>query len=153
MYAQRDKAHQDAATDVAAMANGPGGAIFLGVRDDDGAAVEITPVAFSEVTELRLRQAIVSQAAPAPLFVIHRVPLAADRDRGLYLVVVPPSPYAPHAVRLNVRLGYPRRHGPNTDGCPSQKSRRRIGHALSPANSGLIGSMLCGTRARWCSHS
>lgn len=66
VYAQSGKAHQDAATDVAAMAKGPGGAIFLGVRDDDGAAVEITPVAFSEVTELRLRQAIVSQAAPAP---------------------------------------------------------------------------------------
>jgi hypothetical protein len=40
-YAATDKAHQDAATDVAAMANGPGGAIFLGIRDHDGAAAEL----------------------------------------------------------------------------------------------------------------
>lgn len=114
IYKDADKGHQDAAADVAAMANGPGGAIFLGIRDQDGAAVEVVPVAFSEMTELRLRQAIISLSAPAPLFVLHRVPVTAALDRGVYLVVVPPSPYAPHAVRSGVRLGYPRRSGPHT---------------------------------------
>jgi hypothetical protein len=114
VYKDTDKGHQDAAADVAAMANGPGGAIFLGIRDHDGAAAEVVPVAFSETTELRLRQAIISLSAPAPLFVVHRIPMAADLDRGIYLIVVPPSPYAPHAVRSGVRLGYPRRSGPHT---------------------------------------
>jgi len=113
-YASTDKGHQDAATDVAAMANGPGGVIFLGVRDHDGAAAELVPVTFSERTELRLRQAIISRTAPAPSFVVHRVPLAADPEHGVYLIIVPPSPYAPHAVRTDSRLGYPRRSGPHT---------------------------------------
>lgn len=114
VYKDTDRGHQDAAADVAAMANGPGGAIFLGIRDHDGAAAEVVPVTFSETTELRLRQAIISLSAPAPIFVIHRVPTTADLDRGIYLIVVPTSPYAPHAVRSGVRLGYPRRSGPHT---------------------------------------
>jgi len=116
VYKDTDKAHQDAAADVAAMANGPGGAIFLGIRDHDGAAAEVVPVAFSETTELRLRQAIISLTAPAPLFVMQRIPVTSEGevDRGIYMVVVPPSPYAPHAVRLGSRLGYPRRSGPHT---------------------------------------
>jgi hypothetical protein len=113
-YAATDKGHQDAATDVAAMANGPGGAIFLGIRDHDGAAAELVPVTFAETTELRLRQAIISLSAPAPLFVVHRIPLEADREHGVYLIIVPPSPYAPHAVRTGSRLAYPRRSGAHT---------------------------------------
>lgn len=113
-YAATDKGHQDAATDVAAMANGQGGVIFLGIRDHDGAAAELVPVTFSETTELRLRQAIISRTAPAPFFVVHRVPHAADREHGVYLIIVPPSPYAPHAVRTGSSLGYPVRAGAHT---------------------------------------
>jgi hypothetical protein len=113
-YAATDKGHQDAAADVAAMANGPGGVIFLGIRDHDGAAAELVPVTFSETTELRLRQAIISRTAPAPFFVVHRIPLAANPEHGVYLIIVSPSPYAPHAVRTDSRLGYPRRSGPHT---------------------------------------
>ena len=114
VYAQTEKGHRDAASDVAAMANGPGGAIFLGIRDHDAAAVEVTPVEFSEATELRLGQAIISQTAPKPDFKIHRIPSAADPTHGVYLIVVPPSAYAPHAARLNDRLGYPKRAGIHT---------------------------------------
>lgn len=114
VYAQTEKGHRDAATDVAAMANGPGGVVFLGIRDHDGAAVEVTPVEFSEATELRLSQAITSQTAPKPDFKIHRIPSATDPEHGVYLFVVPPSPYAPHAVRLNDRLGYPKRASAHT---------------------------------------
>ena len=113
-YAAADKGHQDAATDVAAMANGPGGVIILGIRDRDGAAAELVPVTFAETTELRLRQAIISRTAPAPFFVVHRIPLAAGPEHGVYMIIVPPSPYAPHAVRTDSRLGYPRRSGPHT---------------------------------------
>jgi hypothetical protein len=114
VYAQSDKGHRDAASDVAAMANGPGGVVFLGIRDHDAAAVEVTPVELSEATELRLGQAIISQTAPKPDFKIHRIPSAADPTHGVYLIVVPPSPYAPHAVRLDDRLGYPKRAGIHT---------------------------------------
>jgi schlafen family protein len=114
VYAQSEKGHRDAASDVAAMANGPGGAIFLGIRDHDTAAVEVTPVEFSESTELRLGNTIISQTAPKPDFRFHRIPWGADPKHGVYLIVVPPSPYAPHAVRLNDRLGYPKRAGIHT---------------------------------------
>jgi hypothetical protein len=116
VYEQSDKGHRDAAGDVAAMANSPGGgAILLGIRDDDSAASEIVPIVFSDTVEGRLTQAIVSLTAPAPLFVIRRVPVNADSDRGVYVIIVPPSPYAPHAVRSGSRqLGYPRRSGPHT---------------------------------------
>jgi len=114
VYAQTDRGHRDAASDVAAMANGPGGAVFLGIRDHDATAVEVTPIEFSEATELRLGQAVISQTAPKPDFKIHRIPSAADPAHGVYLIVVPPSPYAPHAVRLNERLGYPKRAGIQT---------------------------------------
>lgn len=113
-YAATDKGHQDAATDVAAMANGPGGVVFLGVRDHDGSAAELVPVMFSETTELRLRQAIISRTAPAPFFVMRRVQLAIDHEHGVYLIIVPPSPYAPHAVRTGSSLGYPVRAGAHT---------------------------------------
>src|SRR4030088_2691299 len=67
VYTQSDKGHQDAAGDVAAGANRPGGgAMFLGIRDEDSAAAELMPIVFSDGTEGRLNQAIVSLTAPAP---------------------------------------------------------------------------------------
>ena len=111
IYTDNDKGYTDAATDIA-MANGPGGAVFLGIDDDDGAAVKVTPVPFSEKVELGIRQAVIARTAPAPQFVMHRIPTGSDE--GVYLIAVQASTYAPHAVRSGVRLSYPKRSGAHT---------------------------------------
>lgn len=46
LYGRSDSDKRDLATDISAMANGAGGVILLGIRDEDGAAVDLTPSSF-----------------------------------------------------------------------------------------------------------
>jgi hypothetical protein len=111
LYGASDSAKRDLAGDVAALANAVGGVLVLGVRDEDALAVELTPVALSDAEELRMRQIVAANVAPYPRFIIHRVLSADEPSRGWYLVEVPRSPWAPHAVRVGDALRYPRRDG------------------------------------------
>jgi hypothetical protein len=111
LYGTSDSAKRKLAGDVAALANAVGGVLVLGVRDEDAVAVELTPVGLSDAEELRMRQIVAANVAPHPRVAIHRVPSAAEPSKGWYLIEVPPSPWAPHAVRVGDGLRYPRRDG------------------------------------------
>lgn len=131
VYGASDAERRNAAGDVAAMANGSGGVIMLGIAEGGGAASAVTPVPLSEETELRLRQSIVGLTAPAPYFVIHRVPISGEN--GVYLLIVPASPDAPHAVRVNDALRYVQRDGARIRVLPesevADRYRRRLERA------------------------
>lgn len=114
LYGQGDPEKRDLAGDVAAMANTIGGVIVLGIDEVDGAAVKLTPVSLSEAEVLRMRQIVTSNVAPVPRFDIYRVPETSGASTGFYILAVPRSPDAPHAVRVNDALKYPRRDGART---------------------------------------
>lgn len=111
LYGGTDSAKKNLAGDVAALANTVGGVLVLGVRDENAAAVELTPVELSDDEELRMRQIVASKVAPHPALAIHRVPSDADQRRGYYVIEVLRSAYSPHAVRVDNSLRYPRRDG------------------------------------------
>jgi len=112
-YGTSDRNHRDLAVDVAALANSLGGVIFLGIREEGGIAIELTPVSLDEGEEIRMRQILASLVAPAPQIDILRVESRDDPARGYYLLAVPVSPWRPHAVRINTALRYPHRDGPH----------------------------------------
>src|SRR5437667_8962258 len=114
MYGLADPEERDLAGELGSLANTIGGVIVLGIDEVDGAAVRLTPVALSEAEVLRMRQIVTSNVAPVPRFDIHRVPETSGASTGFYLVAVPRSPDAPHAVRVNDALKYPRRDGART---------------------------------------
>jgi len=114
LYGQGDPEKRDLSGDVAAMANTIGGVIVLGIAEKDGAAAKLTPVALSEAEVLRMRQIVTSNVAPVPRFDIHRVPESDGATTGFYLIAVPRSSDAPHAVRVNDALKYARRDGART---------------------------------------
>jgi hypothetical protein len=100
------------ARDVAAMANGGGGVLIIGVEDDaNDAASRITPVALGgEVT--RLNQICSSLIEPFLHLDMHEVEAGGGPD-GVIVVEVLSSPRVPFAVAEGSRLGYYRRTGRN----------------------------------------
>jgi hypothetical protein len=89
------------AKDVTAMANARGGLIIIGIEEDDQACakapalVEIS-ARLSEKMEQILRSRVVPWLSGVE---IRPVECAAAPGTGLYLISVPRSPLAPHAVR------------------------------------------------------
>lgn len=100
------------ARDVAAMANGGGGIIVIGIEDDAiDAATQITPVGLGgEVT--RLSQICNSLIEPYLRIDVHEVEIGGGPD-GIIIVEVPSSTRLPFAVAEGSRLGYYRRTGRN----------------------------------------
>jgi Putative DNA-binding domain len=113
-YGKSDSERREFAGDIAAMANDRGGLIVIGMRDQDDAAAELTPVELVDGEEGRLRQTAASNLAPYVSFEIVVVPSSDDPGRGYYLLAVPPSSLRPHAVRQDRNLRYPRRDGTTT---------------------------------------
>ena len=110
-YGNSDSDKRELAKDVAALANGRGGVIVIGIQADDGDAAALTPADAGETEQLRIQQVIASLIAPVPLYELYMVRGAA----GVYfLVVVPRSAQAPHAVRAGDGLRYARRDGSHT---------------------------------------
>lgn len=114
LYGGSDLDKRELAKDIAGMANHRGGLLVIGIDDTDGAATALTPVELSEDAELRMRQVIASLIAPAPLLELRPLPSGSGQGRGYYLIAVPRSPLAPHAVRFNDALRYHRRDGTRT---------------------------------------
>jgi Schlafen, AlbA_2 len=115
LYGSSDRDKRDAATDVAALASTAGGLLILGIEEDDQARASAAPgVVLSEADERRIRQIVGSQVVPMPVVDVLRVEDPARPGHGLFLIAVPRSPLAPHAVLVNEGLRYPRRNGATT---------------------------------------
>ncbi len=96
------------------MANHRGGVIVIGIRDEHDVAVELTPVELADGEEGRLLQIGAGNITPHVPFDVHVVPSRKDSKRVYYVLVIPPSPLRPHAVRKDNDLRYPRRNGSST---------------------------------------
>jgi hypothetical protein len=109
------EAKRDLAGDVAALANTAGGIIVLGVDEDAlGRAAAAPGVDVTDGEAVRMRQVVAANIAPMPTIYIKKVldsgPVTGP---GFFVIAVPPSPMAPHAVLINDGKGlrYPRRNG------------------------------------------
>lgn len=101
------------AADVSAMANTVGGVLVVGVEETDGAASSLVPVPLTDDVSDRMKQWLAEYLAPYLATDIRRVPSESDATNGYYLVVVPRSANAPHAVasRRKGTLRYYQRDG------------------------------------------
>jgi hypothetical protein len=86
------------------MANTVGGVLVIGVDEVDGVATGLTPVPLTDEVTDRMKQWLAEYLAPYLATDIKRVPKETDPTTGYYLVVVPRSPDAPHAVFVSPRL-------------------------------------------------
>ena len=130
LYGRSDSAKRDLAGDVAALANTAGGVIVVGVDEDDHARARAADgVELSEAEKARMLQIVASGVSPMPVLDIISVPFDArqsevDADTsdngessvgtGFYVVAVPRSATAPHAVMVNDGFRYPKRNGSTT---------------------------------------
>jgi hypothetical protein len=113
LYGRADADKRSLAVDVAALANTAGGAIVLGIGEDDHArASTATGVELSDDEERRMRQVVASLVAPVPTFDIF--PVADTTTSGFYVLAVTRSAGAPHAVIVGEGLRYPKRNGATT---------------------------------------
>lgn len=130
LYGRSDSSRRDLAGDVAALANTAGGIIIIGVAEDDQARAVAAPgVEISDAERVRMLQVIASTVAPMPIVDVLTLPLSHEAElgeaadgikepsedgapaRGFYVLAVPASPSAPHAVQINDGFRYPRRNG------------------------------------------
>lgn len=111
-YGTSDADKRALQSDVAALANADGGLIIIGVAEDEHAqASALSLVELGDAEMNRMRQ-IIAGVLPTPRTEIY--PLADDQDRGCFVIAIPRSPLAPHAVPVNEGLRYPVRHGATT---------------------------------------
>ncbi|MGR6998889.1 AlbA family DNA-binding domain-containing protein [Yinghuangia aomiensis] len=114
LYSGNDKGKRDLCGDAAALANGAGGVIVLGVDEDDQARACAAPgVALSDDENRRIRQVVAAGVSPLPRFDIVTVQGSLP-EHGFVLIAVPPSASAPHGVSVNDGWRYPRRHDTTT---------------------------------------
>lgn len=112
LYGNGDSDKRELASDVAALANAGGGLLVLGVEEDDGRATATPGVPLSDGETLRMRQILASNVVPYCTTAIYRVPTSPSK--GFYVIEVPRSAQAPHAVRKGDDLRFPRRDGTRT---------------------------------------
>src|SRR5262245_24114304 len=105
------------AKDVAAFANQVGGLLIIGVAEDEqGRAAALAPVKLNDTEKGRIRQVLADRVHPMIADVaVHSLP-ANNGSTGYYLIYVPRSIQAPHAVRHKDQpyLCYPVRNGTTT---------------------------------------
>lgn len=106
----------EAAKDMAAMANAGGGWIVFGVADEDDRASEAIPVAWGPGEEQRLRQVSFARVTPAILGIEFHVVSMPEGEGALVGMRVPATHEAPHFSRVGEgpHLVCPKRDGSHT---------------------------------------
>jgi Putative DNA-binding domain len=111
---------EELAKDVSGMANARGGLIIIGIDEDEQAcAREVTPVKVAGGITDQMHQIIRSRVIPYPNGIsVRAVEDPGNPGTGFYLITVPRSPLAPHAVRSagpsKPRYSYAHRAGTTT---------------------------------------
>ncbi|HEY5120910.1 MAG TPA: ATP-binding protein, partial [Acidimicrobiales bacterium] len=112
LYGNSDKERRDLCGDVAALANTSGGVIIGGVEEDEHAIAAATPgVELGDAERNRMLQTLASGVAPLPALDVISVPSTDDPSRGWFVLAVPRSTRAPHAVVVNEGYRFPVRTG------------------------------------------
>jgi len=111
LYGKTKSDARDLAVDVAAMANTQGGLIIIGIQDHNDVAVGLNAVRLGQET-VRMKAIIADNTGPLPKVEIKAIDEPLKPAVGYYLIAVPKSTRAPHAVLVNEDLRYPRRDGP-----------------------------------------
>jgi hypothetical protein len=115
LYGRSDKSKRDLAGDVAALANTSGGVLVLGIAEDNQARATAAPeVALDNAEQDRIRQIVSELVHPTPVIDVIPVDNPQRPGCGFLLIAVPRSPMAPHAVKVDKGLRYPRRYGTTT---------------------------------------
>jgi hypothetical protein len=100
LYSGNDKGKHSLASDMTAFANASGGMVILGVGDSDGRATDMRGVDVTDGERVRMVKILLDNVAPIlPDLIIGSLAHLEDPTRGVYLLVVPPSDAAPHALR------------------------------------------------------
>ena len=109
---------EEAAKDIAAMANSGGGWIVFGVEEDGdkNAASRIAPISWSATDQQRILRAAYAKIGPPVLGLeFHEVPCDNEGDGSIVVMRVPDSADAPHfAKKGDDAFVAPRRNGPHT---------------------------------------
>jgi hypothetical protein len=115
-YDKSGEKTKELAYDIAAMANDVGGLLIIGIADVDGRATSLEGVdlnPFGEEEELRIHKIVASRLFPAPRIEVHRVDSTKRQGKVFYVISIPPSEWAPHAVAADFpSFRWPRRDGP-----------------------------------------
>lgn len=112
---QNPKWEEEAAKDIAAMANSGGGWIVFGVAEDKArnAASELTPVSWSATTQQQILRVAYAKIGPPVLGIEFHVVTTENGD--VVAMRVPDSRDAPHFARKGDNaFSAPRRNGPHT---------------------------------------
>ncbi|MFP5316685.1 MAG: helix-turn-helix domain-containing protein [Acidimicrobiia bacterium] len=116
LYDHGSEGRSELAKDVCALANHLGGAIIIGVEEDaQGKPTGATGVVVDEGELLWMRAVVSAWTSPFPFYDLIIAPIEGT-DRAFVLILVPPSPGAPHALVKpgQKRLLYPVRDGSQT---------------------------------------
>ncbi|MGY4928564.1 AlbA family DNA-binding domain-containing protein [Streptomyces sp. 900105755] len=115
-YSADQAGRAELAKDVAALANGTGGVLVLGLAEDRQTSVPRaeTPVELTDGKLRQIRQAVASNLRPTPRIELFTKPDQPGSNQGILLIAVPRSLDAPHAIVDQIRLAYPRRNGSTT---------------------------------------
>ncbi|MFJ8746021.1 RNA-binding domain-containing protein [Embleya sp. NPDC127516] len=114
-YTADDKGREELAKDVASFANRAGGVVVLGMAETKGVPSKVFDVDLDDAHLRHIRQVIASNTAPPVRYETIRVTNPKSPGRGFLLLVVPRSPYGPHAMTTpptkpsQHTLRYPRR--------------------------------------------
>jgi divergent AAA domain protein len=114
---------EEAAKDIAAMANSGGGWIVFGIGDDrkNNAASSVNPIQWAAGNERKILNVAYSKIGPPVVGVeFFKIPCGENPNEGyVVLMHVPDSADAPHFVRAekknNNNFSAPRRNGPHTN--------------------------------------